>query len=276
MRAFFFLLIALCFSWNAAKAQEADGLPQKIQGTWALPDCGRYEEALVVSRYFYLRSLPGSITLLPATLEKKGKDYWIMSLAGDNRPVRLENDGILKVGSYASGSPRKPENWDDLRLGQITEYMGCGEAPSLVPQTMLRLMSHIDKLKEQCAKEAGGACAKTLFKLADADEDKKLSLSEIKRMTATALLFATLAERRTLSEKESGEITVQAQVEGLKIADDLLSRYDADKSKDLSRKELKDDFAFPGTAAAENAVKKAAALLPGLKSLSSDLKTTAR
>src|SRR5471030_356145 len=62
---FIFLILAFC-SGNGLRAQGADEIPKKIQRNWAQPDCGDVEEAVVLSRYFYLKSTEKDITLLPA------------------------------------------------------------------------------------------------------------------------------------------------------------------------------------------------------------------
>ena len=136
MRFTFFFLIAFLCSWNSAKAQE---IPSEIQGNWASPDCGRYSEGLILSRHFYLKSTKKDMTLLPAQKDGKRADYLILSLGGDKRPIRLEDDGILKIGIY--GDKKDAKNWDDLQLDSRMEYTACPEAPSIVPKLMARLMS---------------------------------------------------------------------------------------------------------------------------------------
>lgn len=261
--ALFIFLIAALSSGYQGKAQASDAVPQKIQRNWALPDCGKYEEALVLSRFFYLKSTKNDMTLLPAELGREQKDYWLIDLGGEETPVRLEEDGVLKVG--ALGGNAKKAKWDDLTLEQTREYTGCVEPPKLVPSVMLRLMRYIDRIKDQCTISVTNECAGVLFKLADEDQSKKLSKKEMQKAVAATLIFAELAERRTLPDKETLALIKKSKADGEAIADALLKTYDKDKSKSVDYNELMHDFHAPPLPIVKETLVKAGALLPSFK-----------
>lgn len=261
---FIFLILALC-SWNGQKAQASDALPREIQRNWAQPDCGNYDEALILSRFFYLRSTQQDMTLLPARVKWKQPDHWVLDLGGDQTPVRLEADGVLKMGTAGTG--RKSALWEELESEDTHEYTGCMDTPKLVPKLMTRLMRFIDRIKEQCTLKITNECAGVLFKLADENHDKKLSKAEIKRAVASTILFAGLAEKRTLPDAEALTLVKQSKADGDKIADELLKAHDKDNSKSLDYNELVTDFQPPNLPVVKETLVKAGALLPSFKLL---------
>lgn len=269
---FIFLIAALC-SANTPQAQASSEIPKKIQRNWAQPDCGGgNDEAVILSRYFYLKSSREEITLLPVALDREQKDYWILDLAGENVPARVEEDGILKIGAYAKGSPKKPKNWEDLKLDAADEYTGCSEAPKMVPKVLQRFMRYIDRIKEQCTVSVTNECAGVLFKLSDENNDKNLSAAEIRRTVASAVLFADLAEKKTLASKEALRIVADAAPAGQAISAGLLKSYDKNKSKSLDYDELMADFQAPDLPIVKETLEKAGTLLPSFKMAAMALK----
>lgn len=261
--ALFIFLIAVLSSGNAGKAQASDSIPQNIQRNWALPDCGNYEEALVLSRYFYLKSTEKDMTLLPATVDSKKKDFWILDLGGEETPVQLQEDGVLKIGAW--GDSRRGSEWDKLSLAGSSEYTGCVEPPKLVPKVMLRMMRFIDRIKDQCTVSVTNECAGVLFKMADEDSSKKLTKKEIEKAVSATIIFAALADKKTLPDKESLALIKSSKADGTKIANLLLATYDKDKSKSLDYNELMEDFKAPDMPIVKDTLLKAGVLLPSFK-----------
>lgn len=261
--ALFIFLIAALSSWNAGKAQASDSIPQNIQRNWALPDCGNYEEALVLSRYFYLKSTEKDMTLLPATVDSQKKDFWILDLGGEETPVQLQEDGVLKIGAW--GDSRRGSEWDKLSLAGSSEYTGCVEPPKLVPKVMLRMMRFIDRIKDQCTVSVTNECAGVLFKMADEDSSKKLTKKEIEKAVSATIIFAALADKKTLPDKESLALIKSSKADGLKIANLLLATYDKDKSQSLDYNELMEDFKAPDMPIVKDTLLKAGKLLPSFK-----------
>jgi len=261
---FIFLIAALC-SWNGTKAQASNETPKALQRNWAQPDCGNNDAAVILSRYFYLKSTEKDMTLLPAALEKAQKDYWILDLGGQELPARLEEDGVLKIGAYADGSPKKPGVWEQLKLDAADEYMGCLDAPGAVPKVLQRFMRFADRIKEQCTISISNSCAGVLFKLADDNSDNRLSVAEIRRAVGSAVLFAELAEKKTLASKEALKLVAGSAPAGQEIADALLAAHDADKSKTLDYNELMTDFKAPDLPVVKATLEKAGELLPSFK-----------
>lgn len=267
--ALLFFLIALSFSWNTAKAQELDALPAKIQGNWALPDCGIYDEALVFSRYFYLRSTKDSQTLLPAGVERDSGDYTILSLKDQKAPVQLENDGILTMAVLNEPPARRvrnwPTKWEKLPIEQTVEYTACTEPPSLIPQSMLRLMRYIDRVRDQCTLSVTNDCARVMFKFADDDSNQKITRGEIKTALVSMTLFSELALNGTLSLEEGRKAIDHAKLESDNIADKLFAQYDLNKSGSLDYNELMENFTAPDAPIIRNILEKSGNLLPALK-----------
>lgn len=245
-------------------ARAEDPLPEKIQRNWAAPDCGKYDEALVLSRFFYFRSTKKDMTLLPAELEGQMGDYWHLKLGNDIAPVRLEEDGVLKIGA-PSASSKKSQKWEGLTLDSTEEYMGCSATPKLVPKLMVRLMRFIDRVKLQCTVSVTNSCAVVLFKMADEDNSKKLDKKEIQRAVAGTIIFAELAEKQTVSDKQSLDLIKKSQADGALIADELLKTYDKDASKSIDYNELMEDFHAPALPIVKETLVKAGAILPSFK-----------
>jgi hypothetical protein len=266
-----FLILALC-SWNGAKAQASDEIPKKIQRNWAQPDCGDVEEAVVLSRYFYLRSTETDLTLLPAGLDGKRQDYWLMDFGGAATPARLENDGILKIGTPAKPGAGWPKTWDQLPLDDTQEYTGCEAAPKVVPKVLQRLMRYIDRIKEQCTMSVTNECAGVLFKLADENGDRKISEAEIRRTALSAILFAELAQRKNLSSAEAMKIVADSRMAALQIADAVLAAHGKTRSQSLDYNELMGDFKPPELPIVKQTLEKAGVLLPSFKVVAMTLK----
>lgn len=264
-----YFLIALCFSGNMAKAQELTALPDKIQGNWALPDCGIYDEALLFTRYFYLKSSPEGLSLRPAGLDRQAEDYMILSLSGAAAPVQIEDDGILTLGVLERPPARRTRNWPRLweRLphDQTVEYTACTQAPSVVPKNMVRLMRFVDRLRDACAVTNSKDCARVAFKLADSDNNNRLSRAEILAATESLMLFAEMGAQTTLDAATIAKMKERAQNEGEKIATDLMTRYDANKSGDLDYNEIVDNFTPPALPVIRDMAEKAGNLLPALR-----------
>ncbi|MEZ0225866.1 MAG: hypothetical protein ACAH83_15030 [Alphaproteobacteria bacterium] len=268
---FIFLIAALC-SWNGGKAQASHETPKKIQRDWAEPDCGNYDSAVTLSRHFYLKSTDKEMTLLPVSLGKEQQDYWILDLAGEDKPARLENDAILKIGAYAEDSPRKPKSWEGLKLDETLEYTGCLDTPKIVPKVMQRLMRYIDRVKEQCTISVNNECAGVLFKLADDNGDKKLNTAEIRRTVGSFALFAALAANKTLTSQDALKLVDGSRVDGMAIATLLIKEYDKDKSQTLDYNELMTDFHAPDLPIVKETLQKAGELLPSFKVAAMTLK----
>jgi hypothetical protein len=275
-----FLLIALFSSVYAAKAQEPATTPREIQGHWALPDCGEYDEAVVFSHYFYLKSTAADQTLLPATLWRKQGDYWILGLDGKAAPVQLQDDGILKeavLSKPPAGSlARWPQSWDDLSIDSTIEYAGCTETPTVIPAVMVRLMRFIDRIAEQCTARIDNDCARVLFKFADSDNDKKLNRAEIRSAATAMFLFGDLAAQKTLTAEQSRKILEDARPETKKIADDIMAAHDKDRSGTLDFNELVENFTPPQEASVYDVLEKAGTLLPPLKIAALALRNNAK
>ncbi len=262
-----YFLIALSFSGNMAKAQELTAVPDQIQGNWALPRCGIYEEALLFTRYFYLKSSDAGLSLRAAGLKHEAGDYTILSLAGAAAPVRVENDRILSL-ALLEKSPAKlarhwPQMWEKLPHRETLRYTACDKSPQKVPANMLRLMRYADRLRDTCSINSDGNCARVIFKFADSDNNKKVGLAEIVSATHSLMLFAELAAARGVtSPADLDKIKNRAAIEGGKIADDLLARYDANKSGDLDYNETMGDVTPPMLPIMREMMEKSSDLLP--------------
>ena len=260
----FIFLIAALYSWNIQKAQASEEVPKKIQRNWAAPDCGNFDTAVILSRYFYLRSTEDDITLMPASVRNQQKDFVVLDLAGTDTPARLENDAILKMGSFAKDSPRRGK-WEDLKLEDAEEFTGCLDAPKIVPKVLQRFMRYVDRIKEQCTVSVTNECAGVLFKLADENGDKKISAAEIRRTVSSAVLFAELAASQTLSSADAKKLINATKGDAQQLADALLAQYDRNGSKTLDYNELMADFHAPDMPIVKQTLEKAGTLLPSFK-----------
>ncbi len=262
-----YFLIVLSFSGNMAKAQELTAVPDQIQGNWALPRCGINKEALLFTRYFYLKSSEAGLSLRAAGLKHEAGDYMILSIAGAAAPVRVDHDRVLSL-ALLEKSPAKlprhwPQMWAKLPHGETLKYASCDKTSGRVPANMLRLMRYADRLRDTCSISGDGNCARVIFKFADSDNNKKVGLAEIVSATHSLMLFAELAAARGVtSPADLDKIKNRAAIEGGKIADDLLARYDANKSGDLDYNETMGDVTPPLLPIMREMMEKSSALLP--------------
>lgn len=264
-----YFLIALSCSGNMAKAQELTAVPDQIQGNWALPNCGIYEEALLFTRYFYLKSSDAGLSLRPAGLKQEAGDYTILSLAGAAAPVQLASPKILSLALLQQAPAKRirywPQMWEKLPHSETLKYESCKKPSNWVPPNMLRLMRYADRLRDACSITGDKNCARVIFKFADSDNDKKVGLPEIVSATHSLMLFAELAAARGVtSQSDLAKIKNRAAIEGGKIADDLLARYDTNKSGDLDYNETVGDVTPPMLPIMREMMEKASALLPHL------------
>jgi hypothetical protein len=218
-----FFCLAL-FTGYGSKAQ-AEDVPAKIRGNWALPDCKSYDEAVIITRNYYLRSDKAGSQFWPLTLASKQKDYWVMPIEGEKRPVRLEADGVLKIGLLSPESTKKwPRNWDSLQMDGRREYMGCVEIPAIIPDPLVRVMQHIDDIKAACSTSLSSQCTKLLFKIADENKNGKISLKEMKTAAAMLADMSALASHNTVTRDALDKAVYQALRETDRIAAKLGGR----------------------------------------------------
>lgn len=267
--AIVYFLIALTCSGNIAKAQELTAVPDQIQGNWALPNCGIYEEALLFTRYFYLKSSGAGLSLRSAGMRQEAGDYMILSLAGSAAPVQVGDDRILSLALLQQAPAKRirywPQMWEKLPHGETLKYQSCKKPSNWVPANMLRLMRYADRLREACSITSDRNCARVIFKFADSDNDKKIGLPEIVSATHSLMLFAELAAAQgPTGADDLKKIKDRAAMEGGKIADDLLARYDTNKSGDLDYNETMGDVTPPMMPIMREMMEKASALMPQL------------
>ena len=219
-----FLCTAL-FTGYAAKAQviskawaEQD-VPAKICGNWALPDCKSYEEALIITRHFYLKSDKNGSQLWRLESIARQKDYWVMPIEGVKRPVQVQADGVLKVGLLTGSNPKNwPQSWDSLSMDGHREYMGCVEIPAILPDPLVRVMQHIDEIEAACHASLTTSCTKLLFDIADENKNGKISLREMKDAAAMLASLAALARNNTVSRDALDKAVYQSMRETDRIA----------------------------------------------------------
>lgn len=199
------LVILICsalFTGYAGKAQASKSVseqevPTKIRGNWALPDCGNTEEGVIITRHFYLQSNKDGSQLWPLTPVSARKDYWLMPVEGVTRPVRLENDGVLKIGIFDRSPKNWPARWDKIRADDHREYMGCAEIPAIVPDPLVRVMKHMDDIESACHASLSSTCTRLLFKIADTNKNGKISREEMKDAAMMLASLAALAPNHT-------------------------------------------------------------------------------
>jgi len=207
--------------------------------------------------------------LRPAGLDRQAEDYMILSLSGAAAPVQVENDGILTLAVLDRPPARRTRNWprlwEKLPHDQTVEYTACTEAPSVVPKNMVRLMRFVDRLRDGCAITNSKDCARVAFKLADSDNNNRLSRAEITAATESLMLFAEMGAQTTLDAAAVSAVKERAKSEGEKIAADLMTRYDADTSGDLDYNEIVENFTPPALPVIREMATKAGNLLPSLQ-----------
>lgn len=261
------LVIFLCsalFTAYGAKAQvskawAAEAIPAKIRGNWALPDCRAYEEGLIITKHFYLKSDKDSSRFWPIDSVAKHKDYWILRIEGKERPARIEADGVLKIANLPGPAPQKwPRTWDALGIDSRHEYMGCADIPAILPDPLVRVMQHIDEIESACHDSLSAACAQTLFNAADTNKNKKISPGELKKAGAMLASIAALIENNTVSRDVMDKAIYQSMRES--------DRINAQRgNKDLTARDFDGFLGRTDSKPLLDALMSVGTLIPGLK-----------
>jgi len=256
--SFIFLCIALSTGY-AAKAQAEQEVPAKIRGNWALPDCNAYEEGVIITRHFYLRSDKDGSQLWPIAPAAKQKDYWVMPVEGVKRPVQVQADGVLNIGLMpAEFTGKWPKSWDSLQMDGHREYMGCAEIPAIIPDPLVRVMQHIDEIDTACHASLSQKCTKLLFAIADENKNGKISLKEMKTAAAMLADIAALAKNNTVTRDALDKAVYQALRETDRISAKLGGR-------EMSYKDFISFLKKADSAQLREALKNVGTVVPGFK-----------
>ncbi len=197
-------------------------MPPRMRGYWALPDCGSYSKALIITRHFYLQTdRQGSQFRFIAPIAKR-KDYWVMPVAGVVRPVKVTADGQLTIGIPAGQNPaRWPHRWRDLMLNDRQEYMACAEIPEILPPPLVSAMKHIDGIDAACHADMTSTCTHALFDAADQNKDGKISGQEMESAAVDLGSMALLVKNHIAS----GQMLDQANHDSVQEAERLARRF---------------------------------------------------
>lgn len=255
-----FLVLLLTVFFCVARAQ-AEEVPKKIRGNWALPDCKSYDEALIITHHFYLRSdKDGSQLWLLSASDKHG-DYWVMPVEGEKHPVQVTADGVLKIGLTDGATPKKwPKGWDRLQMDGHREYMGCVEIPAIIPDPLVRAMAHIDEVEKACHSSLSDSCKQLLFSIADENKNKKISLSEMKTAASMLASIAVLAKDHTANREALDKAVYQSLQETDKNAARLMP-----DGREMSYKDFSDFVAKADSAPLRDALADIGKIIPGFK-----------
>ena len=253
------LICTALFTGYAAKAQAQEDIPAKIRGNWALPDCRSYDEALIITRHFYLRSDKAGSRFWPLEASCKQKDYWVMSIEGEKHPIRVEADGVLKIGLLTGKPPKKwPKNWDSLMMDGRREYTGCVEVPAILPDPLVRAMKHIDEIEAACHDDLSASCTKLLFDIADENKNGKISVKEMKAAAIMLASMAALIENNTVS-RETLDKTIY---HSLREADRLAAQF-MPKGREMTYKDFSGFLIKSDSIPLHEALLGVSALIPG-------------
>jgi len=182
-----------------------------------------------------------------------------MPVEGEKHPVRLEADGVLKIGLLTGKPPKNwPKSWDNLTMDGHREYMGCAEIPAILPDPLVRVMQHIDEIDEACHTGLSSTCTKLLFDIADENKNGKISLKEMKTAAAMLADMAALAKNNTVSRDALDKAVYQALRETDRIAAKLGGR-------EMIYTDFTDFLAKADSAPLREALKNVSAVVPGLR-----------
>lgn len=164
---------------------------------------------------------------------------------------------VTKDGYALALSDKASKTFPDKK-----DFKACLKTPKNVPPDMARLLRYIDRIHDECTLSIDNDCPRVAFKLADENRDSKLSATEIKKTVLAAFFFGELSAQKTLDAKQRKEIVARAKTEGDKITQDLLTRFDADKSKNLDYNELMTNFSAPRLPVIKEMMEKAGKTIP--------------
>jgi hypothetical protein len=235
-----FLYLSLIVLLSTASTAQASGVvPADFQGNWAHPDCGNYDEAVILTRFFSLKSTEEKTSFQAVRIQGKGDDYTVLEIDGHPHPALRTEDSLLKIGEMEGANPDAwPKTWDTLPLMGRNEYTGCPETPAVIPLPLTRIMAHIDALHESCAESITADCRKLLFSIVDTNSNGRISRIEIKKAGAMLETFVPLTGGAAISTIVLEAAYKRGVSDGSDLAKTLLTVRDTDESGDLDEKEL--------------------------------------
>lgn len=191
-RLFLILLIALCFSWNTAKAQGFDAVPRKSQQNWAFPNCKTPEKAVLFTKTFTVTATRDSLSLT----EKPPKEAPPEKAKECAKPAKLFPKESLRLFSYID----RIDQYCTLSVKNDCARTGFKMADenrngSLTPAELQKAVTGALFLAELSAnktldaaaikavvargKKDGAKIAQDLFDSYDADKSKTLDYNEL-------------------------------------------------------------------------------------------------
>lgn len=266
------LLIAnLLFTGIATKAQAAAGEDAPdYYGIWASPDCATYNQVFVFTEHYMMHALDATVEFSEVTDVRGRDDYTVASFAGKTHPLARTEDGLLIVGDMGEAVPGEavpgewPARWDDLSMEGDSEYTHCAEMPALMPVPLSDVMKDIEGVRAVCSGDAGNACARLLFRIADNDGNKALSMKEFMRAGAILGAFTPLLRGGPVEVKELEDGHKLGMGQGAALASLVLETRDTNASGGLESAEMEGFLKETDDAALRDAASRLGGLFPAL------------
>lgn len=191
---FLVLLFALFFCPEANAAPHP--APAALQGVWSSPDCTAADKVWVISRYFYIHTAPGDVSVgsVAGWQQDEGKEdryYHLDTGKTDSIIINLTNDGLMRTVEIAADNSALSGQWAQLQEGEDfspQEYSHCAKLFDKRPALGQREVNSIfllDQITEKCVGatpqnfSTARQCHKTLFYLLDANADGSLGRDEL-------------------------------------------------------------------------------------------------
>lgn len=196
MRLFFLWFAGLFLMVPPCVADDRTINPDALQGVWSSPDCTVADSVWIISKYFFIHTGPGEITVRPVRnwrQEETNGDRYFSFDAGDEKAglINLTNDGLMRIaGSRADKDRTLSAQWEQLG-GPPEEYSHCAKLFDHRPALGQREVNSIfllDHALESCSGVTemrfakAKQCHRTLFDLVDSDGDEILNRAELMQL----------------------------------------------------------------------------------------------
>ncbi|MGZ9108306.1 MAG: hypothetical protein ACXW4B_05745 [Micavibrio sp.] len=192
MKTVFLLFAVLFFFPGFASATDRTATPDSLQGVWSSPDCTMADQVWIISKHFFIHTLPRDIAVggIGDWRQEEDKEdrYFHLDAGGKNNTlINLTNDGLMRtIKAPAAESPLSVQ-WS-MEAGNPEEYSHCAKLFDSRPALGQREVNSIfllDHAVENCnglsPQDFGTAtqCQKSLFDLVDSDTNGALSRDEM-------------------------------------------------------------------------------------------------
>jgi hypothetical protein len=183
-------------------------------------------------------------------LPQKNQQNW--AFPDCSAPVRA----VFLTGDLRLEASKEALSLLPSKAAALDTFKPCAKTPKIIPPEMHRLLRFISRVQKKCTLSNSDSCLRVGFKMADDNNDKKLTAAEISKAVAAVFLFAELVEKESIGRQTAKDIIDDAKKAGPALAKEIIGAYDADKSGTLDYNEMTTEAEAPRNPKIKETLKK--------------------